>query len=269
MNELTSGEPGSSETQDGDTPSDTAEKPTTSWLRSPNAYGLLVIVALMGLVFLWVGIYHAMGRGFHPQDVSRIKILRTTFAFVLAAPFLGVAGTFFYLNLADSRNRRREALAQLHSSMLSTRAIQASIALQEATQLVEELRAELEARTTLLDDVKRQVADASQRAQEIEKLTQVDEETTQILNRYFDEALSKRLSNLEQGSRRREWLLGTFGALASGVIAILVAHYMFGFLWGDDSAPALAFASSIHDCGISASPSALQRSTMACSKRSS
>lgn len=63
----------------------------------------------------------------------------------------------------------------------------------------------------------------------MEVLSHVDEETTQAINRYFDEALVRRLGDLERGARRREWLLGTIGAVSFGIISILVAHYLFGF----------------------------------------
>lgn len=222
-------EPDSVAAEEDNAQPDRLDNQKSSLLQSPEAYALLVIFLFIGAVLLWIGVDHAMGKGFQPHDTSKVKLLRTVVAFILAAPFLGFAGIIFYSNWTGRRKRRQEALAQLRSSMLSRRAAQASIALQEAMQLYEELRVELEARTALLEDVQRQVADTSKRAQEIEKLTKVDEETTQILNRYFDEALSRRLRDLEHGSRRREWLLGTFGALACGIVAILAAHYLFGY----------------------------------------
>ena len=223
-------EPDSAETEEeDDAHSDRVENQKTSWLQSPNAYVVAIVALLIGFLFLWIGVEHAIGRDFLPHDTPKVKLLRTVVAFVLAAPCLVLGGRIFYSTWTDRRKRRQKALAELRSSFLSGRAAQASIALQEAVQLYEELRVELEARTALLEDVKRQVADTSRRAQEIEQLTRVDEETTRILNRYFDEALSRRLRDLEHGSRRREWLLGTFGALACGIIAILVAHYLFGY----------------------------------------
>jgi hypothetical protein len=219
----------SAENEEDDAHSDRVEKKETAWQQSSLAYVLVVIALLVGFLSLWVGVEHAIGRDFQPHDTPKVQLLRTVVAFVLAATCLGLGGGIFYSSWTDRRKRRREVLAELRSSLLSGRAAQASIALQEATQLYEELRVELEARTALLEDVKRQVADTSRRAQEIEKLTRVDEETTQILNRYFDEALSRRLRDFERDSRRREWLLGTLGALACGVIAILAAHYLFGY----------------------------------------
>lgn len=60
-------------------------------------------------------------------------------------------------------------------------------------------------------------------------MAKVDAKTSRVLNRYFDEALERRLGLLEQSARRREWLIGTIVAVAVGVIAILFAHFVFGF----------------------------------------
>ena len=57
----------------------------------------------------------------------------------------------------------------------------------------------------------------------------VDDETTRILNRYFDKALKDRLGGIEHTSRIREWLIGIPVALMVGITAILVAHYLLGF----------------------------------------
>lgn len=101
--------------------------------------------------------------------------------------------------------------------------------LQEATTLVEELQAELNARTVLLEDVQRQLAESTQQAADLETLSSVDDETTRILNRYFDKALKDRLGGIEHTSRIREWLIGIPVALMVGITAILVAHYLLGF----------------------------------------
>jgi hypothetical protein len=124
---------------------------------------------------------------------------------------------------------RRERLAQLRAVTLPDRARHAAEVLQQATRLVEELQAELTARTALLEDVKRQAEQAAKRAGDMEKLSSVDDETTRILNTYFDEALKHRLEVLERVSRQREWFIGTVVAMAVGVIAILCAHYFLGF----------------------------------------
>jgi len=229
MTESASEGPDSTVMRTSDEPSDGAEASRTRWHDSPEGYLILAGIAVFGLAVLAVGITHALGRDFQPHDTHRVEILRTAGAFALATPLIGFAGAGFYLNWASYRARRRVALAELRSSTFSQRANIATVALHEATLLVEELRAELEARMALLADVKRQVESTEERAREIKNLAQVDEETTRTLNRYFDEALARRLGELERGAKRREWLLGTVGALAFGITAILVAHYLFGF----------------------------------------
>lgn len=132
--------------------------------------------------------------------------------------------TFRYLGKID-----RERLAELRADSLPKRAKRAARALQEATKLVEELQAELTARTALLEDIKGQVANAAERATDMERLSEVDDQTTKILNKYFDEALKRRLEELEQGARKREWFIGTVIAVAVGVTAILFSHFVLGF----------------------------------------
>jgi hypothetical protein len=143
-----------------------------------------------------------------------------------AALFVG-SGLMLWQGRKRTR-AERASLTQLHASLLPERAKRAAESLQEATRLVEELKDELDARTRLLEDVKRQVTETTERAEEMETLGQVDEQTTRILNKYFDEALQTRLHKLERSAQRREWLLATVGAVPVGVLVILVAHYLFG-----------------------------------------
>jgi hypothetical protein len=149
---------------------------------------------------------------------------------IISFSFLFLGGGII-IRGATRRNARlrRERLAQLRADSLPERASRAAQVLQEAITLVTELQDELNARTALLDDVKRQVAETTERAADIEKLSHVDEETTLILNKYFDEALKGRLETLERSARGREWLIGTVVALIVGVGAILVSHYGLGF----------------------------------------
>jgi hypothetical protein len=139
----------------------------------------------------------------------------------------GLATILYSLFLSTKDNRER--LARLRAESLPERAKHAARVLQEATTLVEELQAELTARTALLEDVRRQAVETSQRIADMQQLSHVDDETTRILNKYFDEALKHRLDDLEHGSRRREWLIGLPIALTVGIIAILFAHYILGF----------------------------------------
>jgi transcriptional regulator GlxA family with amidase domain len=125
--------------------------------------------------------------------------------------------------------RREQLIAELRAPFLPARVERVTEALREATTLVEQLKRELDARTALLAEIKDQVAATTERATDLEKLAEVDDDTTRALNRYFDGALKHRLGELEQSARRREWLLGTIGAISFGIIAILLSHYIFGF----------------------------------------
>lgn len=152
-------------------------------------------------------------------------------AWVFAVGTFGSLG-IFWLSVHDFRKAiraRRASLAQLRATGLPERAKHAAQVLQEATTLVEELQAELTARTALLEDIQRQVAQGTERAADMAKLSAVDEETTRVLNKYFDEALKHRLADLEHSARGREWLIGTVVAVAVSVIAILFAHFVLGF----------------------------------------
>jgi hypothetical protein len=128
-----------------------------------------------------------------------------------------------------SIRQRHAYLAWLRIGSLPERAKHAAEVLREATTLVEELQAELTARTALLEDVRRQVAETTERATDMQQLAKVDDETTRILNRYFDEALKRRLESLEHSARGREWLIGTVVAVPVGILVILLAHFAFGF----------------------------------------
>ena len=190
-------------------------------------------IAVAALAFIVLALSVAMTRG-HIRlvldgQVDTISSQKFAGIMGLEAIFLLLmAGTLLYRARRQIKDRQ-EDLARLRADSLPERAKHAASVLQEATTLVEELQAELTARTALLEDVKRQVAETNQRAAEMKKLSHVDEETTRILNKYFDEALKSRLETLEYGARRREWLLGTVGALAFGIIAILFAHFVLGF----------------------------------------
>lgn len=143
---------------------------------------------------------------------------------VLVAGLVSGWRTFLLL-----RRRQQERLAALRADSLPERAKHAAEVLQEATILVEELQAELTTRTTLLEDVRRRVAETSRQAEDLEKLSQVDDETARAFNNLLDQALKHRLEDLERGARQRDWFIGTVVAVAVGIIAILVAHFVLGF----------------------------------------
>jgi hypothetical protein len=187
-----------------------------------------LLVSGFGTMNLCISIYilttHAKSPQMPRSDDAPVAIL----GFIIATLFF-VATGFFVRYMWRTAKRRRERLAQLRADALPERAKHAAQVLQEATGLVTELQAELAARTVLLEDVQRQVAEANRRVGDMEKLSRVDSETTTVLNKYFDEALTSRLETLERSARRREWLLGTVGALLFGITAILLSHYLFGF----------------------------------------
>jgi hypothetical protein len=160
----------------------------------------------------------------HPQSsASAVAIL-----FATGTAYVGIAALNAQTRLEVVRDGRRR-LAELRASSLPERAKHAARALQEAVTLVEDLRSELDARTALLEDIRRQVAEATERASDMEKLSHVDEETTRLLNKYFDEALKSRLAALERGARGREWFIGTVVALVIGVGVLLLSNYVLGF----------------------------------------
>lgn len=188
--------------------------------------GLLVVaISGVGCAFM---IFAAAAR----SAVSRVTELSTTTILVVSSVDLALCvSTAFLIGVGALQTLvyRREQLAALRADSLPERAKHAADVLQQASTLVAELQAELTARTALLEDVKRQVAETTQRASDMEKLTSVDDDTTRILNKYFDEALKHRLENLEHGARGREWLIGTVIALVVGIGAILFSHYVLGF----------------------------------------
>jgi hypothetical protein len=124
---------------------------------------------------------------------------------------------------------RRERLAKFRADGLPERAKHVAQVLQEATTLVEELQAELSARTTLLERAKQQLDETARRTADMQRLTEEDPEIIRIVNEGWDQVLERRIGKLERGAICREVLLGTVGAVAFGIIAILLSHYLFGF----------------------------------------
>jgi hypothetical protein len=152
-----------------------------------------------------------------PHDIGAIIFMFTM------GTFLASSGVFFF---RSESNIRRAEIASLRARSLPDRAKHVAEILQEATELVSELQAELAARTVLLTDLQRQVAETNEQASDMEKLEQIDEDTARILDKYFDKRLESRLDKLERGARRREWLIGTAIAFMVGVGAALIAAYL-------------------------------------------
>jgi hypothetical protein len=73
------------------------------------------------------------------------------------------------------------------------------------------------------------VEEASRQAEDREKISHVDDETARAFNNLLDQALKRRLDDLERTARQREWLIGTVVAVAVGIVSILVSHFVLGF----------------------------------------
>jgi hypothetical protein len=127
------------------------------------------------------------------------------------------------------RRVQQECLAALRADSLPERAKQATDVLREATTLVKELQDELTARTALLEDVQRQVEEGRLKVDDLEKLSQVDDQTARAVKTLVDETLKRRLDELERTARQREWIIGTVVAVSAGIIAILFSHFVLGF----------------------------------------
>ena len=201
------------------------------WILSP-------VLALFAVLTAGYSIYVFTTSEFPNQAIYGARITpfeRAHFAreyFIFFAVF-SIASCLLALLSRVPRRVHHSVITELRADSLSERAAHATSALQEATRLAHELTDELTARSALLEDVKRQLAEANQHAEEMRKLAQVDDETTDILNRYFDDALKTRLGELEKAARRREWGLAIVGGMIVGLIvgvgSILIAHFLFGF----------------------------------------
>lgn len=192
-----------------------------------------VLVIGRGLYVFATNDFPNYGYGVYSAYLSRAaKVHFANEAFALFAAFSILPCLLFILSRVPPRTHRA-VITELQADSLSERAMRARSALQEATSLARELTDELAARSALLEDVERQLAAESQRAEDMKRLDKVDEDTTRIINKYFDEALKRRLDDLERNARRREWGLAIAGGLIIGLIvgiaSILIAHFLFGF----------------------------------------
>ena len=127
------------------------------------------------------------------------------------------------------RVERRELIKDLRSSSLTFRSAQASKALEEAARLVDELQKELSARAAILAEIKAEAEAANREADDARKLADLNAETVSAVNAYWDRMLEDKLGAFERSARQREWTVGTVVALVVGIVAILLAHYLFHF----------------------------------------
>jgi hypothetical protein len=148
----------------------------------------------------------------------------------IAEGVFGLLGTGFMFWLIGKRlSERKSQLAELRADTLPDRAKRAAQVLQQAVTLFGELQAELDTRAALLTHAKQQLAETTQQAADMQRLAAEDPEILCIVNEGWDRALERRFGTFERGARRREWLIGTVVAIAVGVIAILLSHFLFGF----------------------------------------
>lgn len=187
-----------------------------------------LVCALAAVLIAARGIYTVETNSYpiYFSRLAKISFVRETYIIFTVCSIASFA--LFIIGRVWPSPRLAKPVA-LHADPLSERAGRATRALSEATKLVHELAQELTARSALLEDLKKQYDEASQHVEDMEALAKVDERTTRILNQYFDEALKSRLEELEQAARRREWLIGTLVAFSVAIIAIPIAHFLFGF----------------------------------------
>ena len=112
---------------------------------------------------------------------------------------------------------------------LAVRAQEVSDALTKASALMDELRAEVDARTALVDSLAAKTREAERRSVEALQRADLTEEQARAVDAYLDRALQVQLGKVEHKARRREWGLAIVGGLIVGVGSILIAHFLFGF----------------------------------------
>jgi len=112
---------------------------------------------------------------------------------------------------------------------LSDRAREVAEALDKAGRMVQELEAEVRARTEIIEALAAETKDAEQRADQAVERAAMSEKAAKAVDAFLDRALENRIGSFEQSARRREWGLATVVAFIVGIICILVSHYGFGF----------------------------------------
>ena len=94
---------------------------------------------------------------------------------------------------------------------LAVRAQEVSDALTKAGSLMDELRAEVDARTALIDSLAAKTQDAERRSTDALRRADLNEEQAKAVDAYLDRALGVQLGLAERKARRREWGLATLG----------------------------------------------------------
>lgn len=141
-----------------------------------------------------------------------------------------------YRSLTSVQTPLIDVLVRLQDPAKPSLAEQAEIvneALNKARQLFEDLEAEVQARSAIVEHLATEARQAEVRAEEASNRAALNEQEAKAVDQWLDRALQQRLGNLESRARRREWLLATIVAsiigLAVGIGAILIAHFLLGF----------------------------------------
>jgi len=112
---------------------------------------------------------------------------------------------------------------------LAVRAQEVSTALSRASQLLDELQSEVQARTAVIDSLVAKTQDAERRAGEALTRADLSESEAKAVDAFLDRALKLQLAEAERKARGREWVIGTMVTLVIGIGSILIAHFAFGF----------------------------------------
>lgn len=142
-----------------------------------------------------------------------------------AAEAAGQYGNLPAAILAEWLQRRYER----ERAPLVIRAQEVADALEKTSQMLDELQAEVRARTSLIEALVSQTDEAERRSEDAIRRAQLNEEQAKAVDAYLDQALKNRISELEMRARRREWMIGTVVALTMGVVSILFSHYVLHF----------------------------------------
>lgn len=164
------------------------KRPQTWYLFVPLGAALLCAVTIAITVHLNDAWGATFGAGSDWPAIS--------WAIVSAVPALTVIATV--QDIAEKLWGRRHDLVALRSTTLPERAKHASEVLREATKLVQELQSALDERTDLLEEISRKVTEETERTSDVEKLSHIDEETKQLFNKYFDDAVRQHLETFER-----------------------------------------------------------------------
>ena len=112
---------------------------------------------------------------------------------------------------------------------IEVRAQQVRDALVSASELLDELQAEVKLRSVIIEKLGEQRVEAEQRTADALLRASMSEEEARAVDSLVDRVLQTRLKELERNARRREWTIGTAVALVVGVASILASHFAFGF----------------------------------------